>query len=220
MFPAALWPVLVERQVDAAARWLFVSLFLHPETDAAGFLAWQPKQLATVTGLEPRQVESAADHLQEKQLLLVDRGMERGWLAPFMEYDTSRKPNMYVAAMRSIRVCSSRRLKAGAWAEVQRIHPPPLKLKAATPEETRRRLVAEREGAYEELEESVRRDQGTVQEPFENRLRTIAEPPAVPAPVPGGGRGGAVDDDPWCSEDELDRLESRADRLVWESYDQ
>jgi hypothetical protein len=117
-------------------------------------------------------VERASDHLHAKRLLWVDRDMERAWLVPFIEYDTSRKPNMYVAAMRSVRVCSSGRLKGAAWTEVQRIHPPPLNVKESAQPGTRERLVAEREAAYAELEESVKRDTRTVREPFKNHCRT------------------------------------------------
>jgi hypothetical protein len=241
MFPAALWPVLVERQVKPASRWLFACLYLHPETDAAGLFAWQPRQLATLTGMEPGQVDDAADHLQEKQLLLVDRPMERAWLVPFIEYDTSAKPNMYVAAMRSIRVCTSPCLKAAAWAEVKRLHPPPLNLKSSTPEDTRQRLVAEREAEYEKLEASVKRDHPTVREPFDNRSRTIAEPPAVPVPAPvreavvkesNGAMcpqchkhpsAGNPDYPGWCGaciQRDREHLKRKADRITQEAYDQ
>lgn len=201
MFPSELWPLLARRQVEPAARWLFVCLFLHPETDSGGFLAWQPKQLGTMTGLGLSQVERAADHLQGKQLLVVDRDMERLWLAPFMEYDTSRKPNMYVSALRAVRECPSRLLKAEAWREVQRIHPPPMKLRESTSPETKTKLLSERQRAYEELQERIDREMPTVSESFVNRSGTVGEPPTVTAPVhvgepaPKGSTKGQPPDD-------------------------
>lgn len=181
MWFAELSALLEELGVESSARFLFMQLFLHPDLDAGGFLAWQPRVMASLTGLQVDRVEQAVGHLEDKGLVVVDRQKEKLWVKPFLEYDTSRKPNMYIAAMRAVREVGSRKLKGAAWQEIQRIHPPFLKFDPKKPE-VHQKQVEDRDAAYADLKNRIDRE-GIVGEPFPNSSRTVPEPPFVIEPV-------------------------------------
>ena len=110
----------------------------------------------------------------------------------FIKLDSSRKPNMYVSAMRAIQTARSPRLRQVGWEDIQRMHPPPMTLKKDTPEETRLKLRCERDEAYEELRARIERfpnGSGTVREPIsEGELEVrMKVPPHPPTKHPSRG---------------------------------
>jgi hypothetical protein len=146
-------------------------LWLHPDLNAGGFVAMQVHVWAKAAyDLTPEEVEASIDELLARKVIAVDDNTGELFVRWFIEYDSSRKPNIYINAMRAVQTSRSPALRRAGLTEVERLHPPPLKRKQGTADETYEKLERERDEAFRELWARV------MKEPFANRSRTVREP--------------------------------------------
>jgi len=162
-----MWPTELSGEpnfidLTALAQWLFKLLWLHPDLDSGGFIALQVEVWARASShLTPDEVEGALDELIARGWVSVDDDTGELWVRPFIELDTSRKPNMFVSAMRAVQTRRSRTVRHAdekAW----KIH---------------QNLIQQRDDAYEQLRAKMSK------EPFPNHSRTFPEPFPNPSGV-------------------------------------
>lgn len=145
-------------------------LWLHPDLNAGGFVAMQIQVWAnSADDVTPEGVEAAVDELLAHDVIAVDDHTGELFLRWFIQYDSSRKPNLYINAMRAIQTCRSAALRRVGLEEIERLHPPPLKRNPKTPDETYDSIENQWDEAYRALWARV------MKEPFANRSRTVVE---------------------------------------------
>jgi hypothetical protein len=170
-------------ELTPLAQWLFRLLWLHPDLDSGGFIALQVEVWAKASAyLTPQEVEGMLDELIARGLVSVDDGTGELWVRPFVYWDASRKPNIFVAAMRATQTRRSKALRAEAWVEIDRLYrqntlKPPDDDTDEKAWKFHRSQVKARDDAYEELKARVERER------FPNRSGTVREPPSVGVPV-------------------------------------
>lgn len=188
----AMWPTELDTddefiELSPLAQWLFKILWLHADLDSGGGIALQVSVWAKASKhVKLEEVEDALGELIACGWVSVDDDTGELWVRPFIRLDASRKPNIFVAAMRATQTRRSRRLRREAWLEIDRLYQQqPLKPPADDGNEkawkSYRSAVQTRDEAYEQLKARVLR------EPFGNRSGTVREPPSVIEPV--GGKG-------------------------------
>lgn len=152
------------------AQWLLMYLWLHPELNAGGFVAIQVEVWAKAAyALSPEEVEASVDELLARDVIAVDDTTGELLVRWFIEYDSSRKPNIYINAMRAVQTARSPVLRRVGLSEIERLHPPPLSRKAGTAAETYDKLERVRDEAFKEL-------RARVMKPLANRSQTVREP--------------------------------------------
>lgn len=119
----------------------------------------------------PDGVESALDELITSGWVSVDDNTGELWVRPFIRLDASRKPNIFVAAMRATQTRRSRTLRREAWLENDRLYQqqalkPPADDGDEKAWKSYRSQVQTRDEAYEQLKARVLR------EPFRYRSGT------------------------------------------------
>jgi hypothetical protein len=182
----AMWPTELSNDprflaLTQPAQWLLRNLWLHPDLNAGGFVAIQVEVWAkSAYDLTPEEVEASMDELLARNVIAVDDNTGELFVKWFIEYDSSRKPNIYINAMRAIQTARSPALRRTGLTEIERLHPPPLKRKPNTADEIYEKLERERDEAFRELWARVMKEpfgnrSGTVREPFANHSRTIVE---------------------------------------------
>jgi len=185
---AAMWPTELSDHLDflaltQPAQWLFQHLWLHPELNAGGFIAFNANVLAKAAhGITPEDIEASLDGLLAQKMAAIDDNTGELFLRLFIEFDSSRKPNIYINAMRAIQTARSPMLRQEAWGELQRIHPPPLERDPKKNPKVYDKLERQRDEAYEQLRGRISR---TLAEPFPNRSRTVREPLSETETEPG-----------------------------------
>ena len=123
-----MWPTELSGEpnfidLTALAQWLFKLLWLHPDLDSGGFIALQVEVWARASShLTPDEVEGALDELIARGWVSVDDDTGELWVRPFIELDTSRKPNMFVSAMRAVQTRRSRTVRHEAWVVIDRLY--------------------------------------------------------------------------------------------------
>lgn len=185
MWPTELSEDPVFRQLTALTQRLFQFVWLHADLNTGGFIAYQPRVWARAAAdLSEVDIERSVDELMATGLALVDEDTGELWLRWFIRLDSSRKPNMYVNALRAIETARSRDLRRAAWAEVQELHPPPMERKGD--QEAYDKRVADRERAFEQLRERMTERTVTA-----TTARTVPATTARTVREPrGGGDGG------------------------------
>jgi hypothetical protein len=177
MWPTDLWDHEDVVALTPLAQRLFVYLWTHPKLDSGGFIALQVTAWAKASKyLTVEEVEASIDELLAANLVVVDDETEEAWVRWFIRMDSSRKPNIYIAAMRAVQTARSRTLRQAAWDEVRQLHPPPLNRDPNADAKKQKRyddIVRDRERAYEELKSRIVREQSS------NRSGTVREPPSV-----------------------------------------
>jgi len=184
----AMWPTELSGEpnfidLTALAQWLFKLLWLHPDLDSGGFIALQVEVWARASShLTPDEVEGALDELIARGWVSVDDDTGELWVRPFIELDTSRKPNMFVSAMRAVQTRRSRTVRHEAWVVIDRLYQEnPLKPPANDADEKawkiHQNLIQQRDDAYEQLRAKMSK------EPFPNHSRTFPEPFPNPSGV-------------------------------------
>jgi hypothetical protein len=187
-----MWPTELSnterfKQMTALTQRLFLYLWLHPDLNSGGFIAHQPEVWANAApDLEVDSINASVDEMTRQGVAGVDRSTGELLVRGFIQYDSSKKPNVYVNAMRAVQTARSPRLRQVGWDDVRRIHPPPLERrefddpeKQAKAELGHQKIKRERDAAYEELRAHV---EGTVWEPSENGSGTVREPTSVSGP--------------------------------------
>jgi hypothetical protein len=152
-----MWPT----ELSDDPRWLALTrpaqgllwyLWLHPDLNAGGFVAIQVDVWAKAAyDLTPEEVEASIDELLARDVIAVDDDTGELFLRWFIEYDSSKKPNYYVNAMRAIQTARSPALRRIGLTEIERLHPPPLTRKKGTADEVYEKLERERDEAFKEL---------------------------------------------------------------------
>jgi hypothetical protein len=194
----AMWPTELAdddefRELTPLAQWLFKLLWLHPDLNSGGFLPLQMTAWAKASKhLTPQDLEPAVDELLAWRWLAVDDHAEVVWLCHFIDKDASRKPNIFVAAMRDTEAAHSRTLRREAWGVIDRVYQEqPLKPPGGDADEKAWKAhedrVRARDNAYEQLRAKVQK------EGFGNRSGTVREPPSVGVPVGVGVDTGPAD---------------------------
>ena len=180
----AMWPTELTghpsfTQLTGLTQRLFQYLWLHPDLNAGGFIAYQPAVWANqAPDLTVDSINASVTEMTRCKVAAADPDTGELLVRGFIKLDSSRKPNMYVSAMRAIQTARSPRLRQVGWEDIQRMHPPPMTLKKDTPEETRLKLRCERDEAYEELRARIER--------FPNGSRTVPELPSEGVAVDEG----------------------------------
>jgi len=137
-------------------------------------------------GVGMDDVEDALGELIALHWVSVDDDTGELWVQAFIRLDASRRPNIFIAAMRATQTRRSRALRYEAWLEIDRLYQQqPLKPLADDASDKARKAhrdaVQAREDAHEQLRARV------LKEGFGNRSGTVREPPSVIGPV--GGKG-------------------------------
>jgi hypothetical protein len=188
MWPTWLWFDEDFKKLSEGAQRQFNFMWTHPQTNSAGFLPLQEEPWSRLAAdLTVDKLKSRNDELLALRWIALDP--DAGWvyLIPFLRIDSCKKPWVYVAALRDILNNPSAPLRLEAWAEVQAVHPPPLKPPDDDASEKAlewyRNQIQTRDEAYQELRSHI------TGEPFENRSRTVREPISVSGPVSGSESG-------------------------------
>lgn len=187
-----MWPTELDtdedfKELTPLAQWLFRNLWLHADLDSGGFIALQVSVWTKASNhAKLEDVEDALGELIALHWVSVDDDTGELWVQAFIRLDASRKPNIFVAAMRAAQTRRSRALRYEAWQEIDRIYQQqPLKPPADDGDDkarkTHRTAIQARDDAYEQLHARV------LKEGFGNRSGTVREPPSVIVPV--GGKG-------------------------------
>jgi hypothetical protein len=188
---AAMWPTELSdhdgfTQLTALTQRLFQFIWLHPDLNAGGFIAFQPAVWANAApDLTVDSINTSVDEMTRHHVAAVDPATGELLLRGFIRYDSSKKPHMYVNAMRATQTARWPRLRQVGFDDIRRLHPPPLERKKGTSEETYLTLERDRDKAFEELRARV---EGTVREPSSNRSGTVRELPSESESAPGGER--------------------------------
>lgn len=185
---AAMWPS--ELTFDPAfvnltplSQWLFKFLWLHPDLDSGGYLPLQVEIWAKASAyLTPQEVEGALDELIAQDWVSVDDQTGELWVKPFIDLDSSKKPNIFIAAMRCAETRRSTTLRREAWQVINSIYQQhPIKPPGDDADEkawkAHRTAVDARDDAYEQLRSRM------VREGFGRGSGTVVEPPSVSVPV-------------------------------------
>ena len=200
---AAMWPTELSdhksfTQLSALAQRLFQYLWLHADLNAGGFIAYQPAVWANqAPDLTVDSVNASVDEMTRRKVAAVDPSTGELLVRGFIQYDSSKKPNVYVDAMRAVQAARSPRLRQIAWEDIQRIGLPPIDRRKDTDKALAAydKLEREREKAYQELKVRIG---GTVREPSSNRSGTVREPPSEYEPVSESEYGAAGDGSRAC----------------------
>ena len=115
MFPSELFNDEGFRQLDKDSQRLLMWLWVHPDLNAAGIIAIQPREWANAAnGLTEDDIRAHATELRSQGWVDFDDGQL--WIRPFMQLDGAvRSPSTYVAAARAVKTVRSRKLRYSIW---------------------------------------------------------------------------------------------------------
>ncbi|MDT5225452.1 MAG: hypothetical protein QOG19_2859 [Mycobacterium sp.] len=199
----AMWPTELAYEAEFVsltplAQWLFQRFWLHPNLDSGGFLPLQVDIWSKAASeLTPMDVEGMLDELLAGSWVSVDDDTGELWVSSFIELDTCRKPNMFIAAMRAAQTCQSKALRQKAWAVIDRLyHEIALKPPGDDADEkawkTHRSAVEARDDQYEKLRDRVVREPPSVGEPVGGEVLPANAKPSNPQSCSRCGRRPAM----------------------------
>jgi hypothetical protein len=180
-----MWPTWLSfddefRKLGHGSQSLFQFLWMHPDLNSGGYITLAPRAWARrACDLDVEAVHGQLDELLATGWVAVDDDTQEVFVRPFLRLDASKKPHIYVSAMRTVQTCRSPVLRAAGWQEVLAVHPPPLTRDPKKDSAVYDKLEAERDAAFDELRSVM---EGTVREPFSNRSGTLREPPIESEP--------------------------------------
>lgn len=161
-----MWPTALTAERDfiklgqAEQLLLMKTLWLSRDLDSAGFhplqiSKWARGFMPNASEDEMRQVVA---NLEGHNWIAVDHDTDEVLVVPYIRLDSSRQPQIYVAACRAIQAAQSPTLRELAWREIQIVHPPKVKHDSTKLVDPGERLERMQQMAYDELEEFMTAD--------------------------------------------------------------